>query len=81
MKIFLGKLFGYFLIFIGTLGLFAPFIQGIVLIIVGLSIVSLFNEKLNGFIENILSRFPSLLKSYRKYHNKFSKFFIKQKKT
>jgi uncharacterized protein YqgC (DUF456 family) len=62
---------GFFLIFIGLIGLFLPILQGILFIALGLYVLSFRSEKARILLEKTLYKFPFIIKSKIRFVNWF----------
>lgn len=49
---------GWFFIVLGVIGLFLPFLQGILFIMIGLAILSSRSERVRRLVKHIEARFP-----------------------
>ena len=58
------KIAGYTLLGLGIIGLFTPFLQGILLIAAGLGLIE--NKKLDAFFEKIKKKYGLTLKKKKK---------------
>ncbi len=56
---------GWFFIFVGIIGLFLPFLQGILFIMIGLAILSSRSETVKRFLKHVEERHPQ-------YHDRFT---------
>ncbi|MEK7115347.1 MAG: PGPGW domain-containing protein [Patescibacteria group bacterium] len=63
-----------FLVF-GVIGLFLPFLQGILFIIIGLVLLSFVFSAIDEWVSKFLSKSPKLANHHRKLHQKLRKYF------
>jgi uncharacterized membrane protein YbaN (DUF454 family) len=57
---------GLTLIVLGILGLFLPFLQGLLLIAIGLSVLSLVSERVAGWVDALKSRARAAWRRHRR---------------
>lgn len=65
---------GWLFIALGILGLFLPFLQGILFILIGLTLLSVQHPWARKWFLHVLRRFPSAERGLRKLLGKYSKW-------
>jgi uncharacterized membrane protein YbaN (DUF454 family) len=68
---------GWFLIGLGIIGLFVPLLQGILFILIGLSILSSRSTLVRRFLKRIEERFPHHFERIEIWKEKIRNFFKK----
>jgi uncharacterized membrane protein YbaN (DUF454 family) len=61
---------GWLFIFLGILGLFLPFLQGVLFILIGLAILSSRSETVKQFLKHLEKRYPHLHERVEKWETK-----------
>jgi uncharacterized protein len=64
---------GVIFIILGVIGLFLPFLQGIIFLAIGLYILSLTSKKLKRAIESRLRKYPRAFNRYERYSAKIER--------
>jgi uncharacterized membrane protein YbaN (DUF454 family) len=70
---------GWFFIVLGILGLFLPFLQGILFILIGLTILSSRSETIRRFLRHIEERYPQHHKQLEIWKEKIRSWFKKKR--
>jgi uncharacterized membrane protein YbaN (DUF454 family) len=68
---------GWFFIVLGILGLFLPFLQGILFILIGLTILSSRSETIRRFLRHLEERYPKHHKRIEIWREKIKSWFKK----
>lgn len=68
---------GWMFIILGILGLFLPFLQGILFILIGLYILSFESPTAKKILSIVKHRFPTLHKKFEEAKKKAKRFFFK----
>ncbi len=68
---------GWFFIILGILGLFLPFLQGILFILIGLAILSTRSEIIKRFLKHLEERYPQHHKRVEIWKGKIRNWFKK----
>ena len=66
---------GWFFVVLGIIGLFLPFLQGILFIIIGLSILSSRSELVKRFLKHLEERYPQHHKKVEIWKEKVTNWF------
>jgi uncharacterized protein len=66
---------GWVFIGLGALGLFLPFLQGILFIMIGIAILSTRSEKIKQLMEYLEKRYPQHYQKVVYWREKISKWF------
>ena len=61
---------GWFFIGLGVIGLFRPFLQGVLFILIGLAILSSRSEVIKRFLKHLEERYPHLHERVEKWKAK-----------
>ncbi len=69
---------GWFFIVLGILGLFLPFLQGILFILIGLTILSSRSETIRHFLRHLEERYPQHHKRIEIWEEKIRSWFKKK---
>lgn len=64
---------GLIFIILGVLGLFLPFFQGIIFLIIGLYLLSLHSPSIAHFIDSLKTRYPKIGGAINKFDDKVRK--------
>jgi uncharacterized membrane protein YbaN (DUF454 family) len=56
----------------GVLGLFLPFLQGILFIVIGLVLFSVGSERVKLWVERKLVRFPRIREMFNRHHGRIT---------
>lgn len=62
---------GYFFLILGIVGLFLPFLQGVLFILVGLALLSRTTPWAEQLFQRLCNRFPKLAKKSDEWMNRF----------
>lgn len=68
---------GIFII-LGLLGLFLPFLQGIIFLIIGISLLSVSSPTFKTWIDKRLERFPKAKARFDRGHERVSRWFTER---
>ncbi|NWG03003.1 MAG: PGPGW domain-containing protein [Syntrophaceae bacterium] len=68
---------GWFFIALGILGLFLPFLQGILFILIGLAILSSRSEIIKRLLKHLETRYPHHHERMEKWREKMRSWFKK----
>jgi uncharacterized membrane protein YbaN (DUF454 family) len=68
---------GWFFIILGFLGLFLPFLQGILFILIGLAILSTRSEIIKRFLKHLEERYPQHHRRVEIWKGKIRNWFKK----
>jgi uncharacterized membrane protein YbaN (DUF454 family) len=71
------KIVGLIFIALGIAGLFLPFLQGILFIIIGFIFLSFTSPAIKSFIDGHLAKFPKIRLIYDRQYQKLSVFLNK----
>jgi uncharacterized protein len=74
MKRILLEISGWAFIALGVAGLFLPFLQGILFLLVGLTILSMNHHWARRWIARLLERFPNAQNALKKFLGKYSRY-------
>ena len=66
---------GWFFVGLGILGLFLPFLQGILFIMIGLAILSTRSEQIKRFLKHLEDRYPRHHERVVVWREKIRKWF------
>ena len=66
---------GWFFLGLGVLGLFLPFLQGVVFIMIGLAILSTRSEQVKRWLSRLEARYPHHHERVMIWRGKFRKWF------
>ncbi len=69
---------GWIFIGLGILGLFLPFLQGILFILIGLAILSSRSELIKHFLKHLKERYPDYHERMEKWREKMRCWFKKE---
>ncbi len=68
---------GWVFIFLGILGIFLPFLQGILFIMIGLAILSSRSELIRRFLKSLEERYPKQYEKVKSWREKIIALFKK----
>ncbi len=68
---------GWVFIFLGILGIFLPFLQGILFIMIGLAILSSRSELIRRFLNSLEERYPKQYEKVKSWREKIIALFKK----
>jgi uncharacterized membrane protein YbaN (DUF454 family) len=74
MKRILLEISGWAFVALGIAGLFLPFLQGILFLLVGLTILSMNHHWARRWIARLLERFPNARSALKKFLGKYSRY-------
>ncbi|MCX8118640.1 MAG: DUF454 family protein [Desulfobacterota bacterium] len=80
LKRILFLLIGWFFIGLGLLGLFLPFLQGILFLMIGLLILSTHSTRVKGWVRRFEERHPHYHEHMEKWRGKLRKWFKRGEK-
>lgn len=63
------------LVILGFFGLFLPFLQGILFLIIGIAIFSFTSPRFKAWLDKRLSRFPKVRAKFDRMHERVTKRF------
>jgi len=66
---------GWFFVGLGILGLFLPFLQGVLFLMIGLAILSTRSEKVKGLLKYFETRYPHHHERLMVWREKINKWF------
>ena len=61
---------GWLMVLIGIAGIFLPVLQGFAFIFIGLVMLSIASDRLHGWLERVLSRYPGIRQRYQRLRQK-----------
>ena len=61
---------GWLMVLLGIAGIFLPVLQGFAFIFIGLVMLSIASERLHGWLERALSRYPGIRQRYQQLRQK-----------
>jgi uncharacterized membrane protein YbaN (DUF454 family) len=68
---------GWFLVALGIVGLFLPFLQGVLFIMIGLAILSSRSTKIKGLLDRLEKRYPDEYQRIEALKDKVTGWFRK----
>jgi uncharacterized membrane protein YbaN (DUF454 family) len=68
---------GWFFVVLGTVGLFLPFLQGILFVMIGLAILSSRSETVRGWLKRLEERYPHYHERMEKWRKRIRGWFKK----
>jgi uncharacterized membrane protein YbaN (DUF454 family) len=69
------QILGLAMIFFGIIGLFLPFLQGIIFLVIGLALLSIASSSFKSKIDRILEPHPRTKAHFNRHHEKLKKMF------
>lgn len=69
---------GWLFIFLGIIGLFLPFLQGILFILIGLAILSSRSEMIKSLIKKLEAKYPNQYEKLKNWRERLTSRFSKK---
>lgn len=69
---------GWLFIFLGIIGLFLPFLQGILFILIGLAILSSRSEMIKSLLKKLEAKYPNQYEKLKNWRERLTSRFSKK---